>query len=258
MLGGQSVKFEQKGEVGVIYLNEPEKMNALSMSLKAELLQLLEDIKRKDAIKILILTGNGKGFCAGGDIHAMQEPYDAAEIKRGMELSTDIIKKMRSLDQITISAVNGFAAGAGFSLALSTDLAIAEQRVKFIIAFKNVGLIPDLGLHRYLEKAVGSRKAKEWIFNGKTITAEEALDYGFVNHVVEDAQGMAHAMELAEALLSGPIEAFKVSKRLLNDLEEDRLEQVMSTETMHQVLLRGGEEHHRCLQQFLRNKTVKT
>lgn len=253
----QSVIYEQRGEVGIIYLNEPDKMNALSMALKKQLLTVLQRIHQQ-AINVLIITGNGKGFCAGGDLTAMQESYDAMAIKESMELSTQIVQQLRALPQITISVVNGFAAGAGFSLALSTDLTIAEKQAKFIIAFKSVGLIPDLGLHYYLQKALGSRLAKEWIFQGKIIPALEAQSYQFVNEVVPKDEGLEHALKLAEELLAGPIEAFKASKRILNELEDEQVKQVMEKENLVQVILRGEKEHEGCLQQFLQNKVVKT
>jgi len=256
-LEGQSVIFEQRGDVGIVYLNEPEKMNALSMVLKKQLLTVLQRIQQQD-IKVLIITGNGKGFCAGGDLTAMQEAYDAMAIKESMEISSQIVQQLRALPQLTISVVNGFAAGAGFSLALSTDLTIAEEQAKFIIAFKNVGLIPDLGLHYHLQKALGSRIAKEWVYQGRTITALEAQSYQFVNQVVAKDQGLEHALKLAEELLTGPIEAFKASKRIFNELEDAQLKQVMDIENLVQVILRGEEEHKGYLQQFLQNKTVKT
>ncbi|MEK3765419.1 enoyl-CoA hydratase/isomerase family protein [Solibacillus sp. FSL K6-4121] len=249
--------FEKQGDIGVVYLNEPTKMNALSMALKRELLNTLYTIQQQD-IKILVITGNGKGFCAGGDLIAMQEVYDALAIKESMEISKQIVQQLRTLPQLTISVVNGFAAGAGFSLALSTDFAIAEEQAKFVIAFKNVGLIPDLGLHYHLQKALGSRIAKEWVYEGKILTALEAQNYQFVNKVVAKNHGLEHALKLAEELLAGPIEAYKASKRIFNELEDAQLKQVMETENLVQVILRGESEHKECLKQFLQNKKVKT
>lgn len=245
-----SIRTESYGQIRVITLNEPKKMNALSFELKHELLTELQSLQFNQDIKVIILTGSGKAFCAGGDVKAMQESYDAESIRRNMELSKHIIMLIRNCEKLVISMVNGVAAGAGMSLALATDLSIAEKNAKFILAFKNLGLIPDLGLHYYLPNIIGEKKAKKWFCDGASLTAMEALGEGLINEVVEEGTGMEYAIEMAQQLLEGPVDSFILSKSLINQQSNDQIEKIMTLENMHQTLLRGNEDHLKRLQTF--------
>lgn len=240
--------------IAYIYLNEPNSLNALSNRLKEQLLLKLDELERNDEVLCIILAGKGKSFCAGGDLRAMQDPYDPLAIKRGMSLSKRIVEKLRNMTKITIAAVHGYAAGAGMSLALANDLVFAEEDTKFVLSFKNVGLIPDLGLHYHLSQRVGEWKAKEWMWTGKTITVEEAMQYGLVMEKVKKGKIFDRVTEFAKRLVEGPIDAYVTSKSIINQTGSMKIEDVMERENDMQSILRGSEGHRSALENFLNRR----
>lgn len=250
-----SVLSDKSNGIATLYLNEPKSRNALSQRLKEELKESLIEAERDRSIKVVIIASKGEVFCAGGDIKAMsQKKYDALEIKKIMDDSSGIIEIIREMSKITISAVNGFAAGAGISLALATDLMVAEEDTKFLLSFKNVGLIPDLGLHYYLSRAVGERRAKEWIWNGKTISVEEAQNAGFVNEIASKGEAIQKALELGNKLNEGPIQSYIFSKLLINSSSISRFEDVLLKENDLQCILRGTYNHQEGLKAFFEKR----
>lgn len=252
----EKVILERLGEIGIIHFNEGAKMNALTAELKEDLRSVLDGLE-KESFKCIIFTGRGQSFCAGGDIEAMQQPYDADLVRSGMQLSSDIIEKIRNLNAITISAVNGFAAGAGFSIALACDYVLVTPTTKFVLAFKNVGLVPDLGLHSHLLQIAPMQQVKQWIFEGKVFTAEEAHAAKFANRIV-DGDVLEAAIAYAKQLNQGPIDAYLQSKKILHHIVDEQFVKTMGQENLAQVHLRAGEEHIQCLTQFLNKKIVKS
>lgn len=255
-MNNRKVMFERIDDIGIVSFHEPEKLNALTAALKNDLLHVLEQLEQQSSLKAVIFTGRGKSFCAGGDLEAMQQPYDAQAIQQSMDVSTNMIEKIRSLNMVTISAVNGFAAGAGFSIALACDVVIATPSTKFVLAFKNVGLVPDLGLHAHLLRIAPMQKVKQWIFEGKVFSAEEAVAAQFVHTIVE-GDVVEAAIAYADELLRGPIEAYLQSKKILHELDDAQFIRSMQRESFAQVYLRAGDEHEQCLHRFLMNKVTK-
>jgi len=249
-----SVEVNITGPIATVYLNEPDSLNALTKSLKESLYVALEQIENNHEIKVVIFTGRGRAFCAGGDVKAMKQDYDSLEAKKGMDLSAKIIKKIRQLEKITISAVNGYAAGAGMGLAISTDIIIAEENAKFYLSFKNVGLISDLGLHYHLPRIVGEWKAKEWMWKGRIITAQEAQKYGFVAEVVPTEKLMEKAYDLANELVEGPIQSYIFSKQIINHSQNLSLDGVLERENNIQTIIKGTEEHKNAVEKFFLKK----
>lgn len=254
---GNSVLLKADNGIATLFLNEPKSLNALSMSLKLDLLDALNKIKEDSDIRFVIITGNGKAFCAGGDIHAMAEKVDPLEIKRNMEISVRIIDTLRKLPKIVLAAVHGYAAGAGFSISLASDLIVAEEGTRFVLSFKNVGLNPDLGLLYHLPKIVGEWKAKEWIWNGAKITAEEAKDFGFVKEVVPKGQVYERAHEIAKELISGPMQSYIHSKLIINSSSYLSLEDVLQMESEAHSLLRETYDHREGVQAFFEKRLPK-
>ncbi|MEX2103753.1 MAG: enoyl-CoA hydratase-related protein, partial [Bacilli bacterium] len=236
---------------------EPDSLNALSISLKQSLIHALLQVANDRDIKIVVLSGKGKAFCAGGDIKAFGVKKSATEIKRSMEDSIKIIKTIQEMKKPVIAAVHGYAAGAGFSIALAADLIIAEEGTKFGLAFKNVGLIPDLGGHYFLPKVFGYWKAKELIWKGATITAEEAERYGFINRITPKGQLYDMAQQWAEELASGPTEAFAYSKSIMNQAYTSNLHQIFELENHAQSILRGTIDHQEGVQAFLEKRSPR-
>lgn len=246
----KSVEVVCQEGITIVYLNEPDSLNALSKTLKEELGKVLAQIENDDSIKVVIFTGRGRSFCAGGDVKAMKLSYDPIEVKKGMEASANMIKKIRGLSKITISAVNGYAAGAGMSLAISSDIIIADENAKFVLSFKNVGLIPDLGLHYHLLRRVGEWKAKEWIWSGKRLTAQEAYEYGFVTEIVPDGLLLNRALEKAQELIKGPIQSYISSKLIINRFQQASLDEVLEKEVDIQTIIKGTNEHKEAVNMF--------
>lgn len=254
---GDSVLLEKGNGIATVYLNEPNSLNVLRKSLKEDLLNVLGIIEKDTEIGVVIFAGKGRSFCAGGDIKAMAEVDHPLEIKKNMEESARIVETIRKMPKITIAAVHGYAAGAGFSLALATDLIVAEEGTKFFLSFKNVGLIPDLGLHYHLPKLLGEWKAKEWIWNGVKITAEEARIYGFVKEIAPKGQVYEKACKIGQELLEGPIQSYIYSKLIINSSSSFRFEDVLRMENDTQTILRGSRDHKEGVSAFLEKRAPK-
>lgn len=237
------VRYEKKGQIALITLQAPKVKNALIQELKEELWEVVKRLEADRSIKVVLIAGSDNAFCSGGDLKAMLAPYNANNIHDSMTLSTAILEKLRALPAIVVAVVNGHAAGAGFSLALATDYIISEEQSKWVLAFKSVGLLPDLGLHYHLPRLVGEKRAMQWIFEGKTLSAQQCLDYGLINEVVGTGEAIARAEAFAKLLLSGPIHAFIQSKLLIHQLTKGILSETMREENKIQTLLRDGKEH---------------
>lgn len=253
-MNNDNIKVNFQNQIAFITLNEPNSLNALSNRLKEKLISVLEKIEKNNDIKLIILKGDGKAFCAGGDIRAMQDPYDPLKINDGMNLSKDIVMKIRTMPKLIITVVHGFVAGAGMSLALATDVIFAEENTKFLLSFQNVGLIPDLGLHYYLPRKIGEWKAKEWIWEGITLSVEEAIEYGFVKEEVSKGKVLDKATEFSQKLVNGPIDAYITSKLIINNSGSMKIEDVMERENNMQSILRGSKAHKNALKDFIKRK----
>ena len=179
------VEIEMKNRIGHIILNRPDKLNALSREMVEQVIHSLNTLLQDDAIKAIIVSGNGKAFCAGGDIESMKNLSDANEIVKWIDFVSGLSKKLMDMDKYVIAAVHGYAAGAGFSIALAADFIIADEDAKFALSFTNIGLIPDLGLIKLLTERVSPPIAKEWISSGKVISAQEAHSNGIINRIMQ-------------------------------------------------------------------------
>jgi len=247
---GESVLIEKKDGVGLIFLNEPDSRNALSVAIKEGLMKALDELDRDPGIKVLLIAGKGRAFCAGGDLRTMGNNQTFFEAKSRMDDSSRVVKKIISINKPVIAAVHGYAVGAGFSLALACDLIVAEEGAKFGLAFKNIGLIPDLGLHYFLTKTTSPWKVKEWIWTGAMISAEEGWRFGFVNRLVPEGQGLSCAEDLARELAQGPLKAYALTKSILRQAATLQLENVLELESYGQSALRQTKDHQEGVQAF--------
>lgn len=238
-----SVLIEKAGKVAVVKLNEPASLNALSLSLKNALLDALDQLHRDPDVTALVVAGNGRAFCAGGDIRAMSGNVTVLQGKERMEDAARIVQMLTSMKKPVVAAVHGYAVGAGFSIALACDLVVAEEGTKFGLAFKNIGLIPDLGLHYFLLQAVPPWKAKEWIWSGAMIPAEDGYRYGFVNRLAPSGQGLETALAMARELAEGPLQAYKLTKSILHKAVNMRLDDVLELENFGQAAVRQTGDH---------------
>lgn len=220
---------EKKNGVGIITLNRPDKLNSFNDELTFQLQDALKEMEKDKEVRAIIITGAGRGFCAGQDLQSRsiaqevgQRPSLGDSIRRRYN---PIVTKLRRMEKPIIAAVNGVAAGAGASVALACDFRIITEKTSFIQSFTKVGLVPDSGATFILPRLVGVTKAFELMLSADKLTAEDALKLGIVNKVVSDENLMKEATELAEKLAQGPTKAFALTKRAVNravfhDLEE--------------------------------------
>jgi 2-(1,2-epoxy-1,2-dihydrophenyl)acetyl-CoA isomerase len=217
------------GGVLTLTLNRPEVLNAITPSLLDELTAALQDAAAGHDVRAVIITGAGRGFCSGQDLRAAAGDggLDVAAILR--DHYAPAIRAIRSMDQPVIAAVNGVAAGAGFSLALACDLRVAAESATFVQAFVRIGLIPDLASTYFLPRLVGPARAAELTMLGETVVAARALELGIVNRVVPDAELGTIAFELAARLARGP-RSIGLTKRALDVSAQNDLEAQLAVE----------------------------
>lgn len=210
--------MKKENRIAFITMNRPEKRNAMSYDLVKELISTLKAAEEDPEIRVVILAGSGKGFSAGGDLETIHRLNDSASIMNYMKKALEVVQLIRNMDTYVIAAVQGFAAGAGFSIALSADFIVAEKNATFISSFSNIGLIPDLGLIKTLTDNVPSPLVKEWISSARPIPANELKDWGLVNRVVE-GDVVKEAVSFSEFITEGPPLANRFVKQFVNHAE---------------------------------------
>ena len=228
----------------IIKLNTPDNMNALDARMSEELDDALLQCQEDYDIKAIIITGNGKAFCAGGNVKAMADAPDAEVFLA--ELSGWIHKpvhRIQTMEKIVIAAVNGHAVGAGCALVMACDLRYASKKAKFNMGFMKIGLAPGCGTY-FLPKLVGKAKAAELIYLSETIDADTAEKLGLVNHVSEPDELMPHVLEIADIIENGPTLAIGRAKTLLRLSERSLLEEHLAAER-HMISISGATDDFR-------------
>jgi enoyl-CoA hydratase/carnithine racemase len=231
-MGYKTIIVEKRSGMAILTFNRPETLNAMNVDMSEETADAIDEISRDESTRVIIITGAGKGFCSGADVREelariadMQEELGETteggpgtifeRIMQGKPTILTIPPRLRSMDKPVIGAINGIAAGGGFSIALACDLRIASEKAKFSMAFILRGLIPDCGGTFFLPKLIGSARACELVFTGDIIDANEAERIGLVNNIVPHEKLMESAEELANKLLKRPPIAVKYSKRAI-------------------------------------------
>jgi 2-(1,2-epoxy-1,2-dihydrophenyl)acetyl-CoA isomerase len=229
---------EREGAVLTLRMNCPERLNALNVELGRALVDALVRAGRDEAVRVVVLTGAGRGFCAGGDLDLLR---DARARNAGNELEglvragKQIALTICSMPKPVIGAVNGPAAGGGMNLALACDIRIASDAASFCEAFARIGLFPDFGGMYFLPRLVGVAKAAELFWSAETISAAEAARLGIVNRVVPQEAFAEETKKFAAQLAATPPMAMRAIKRMLFDSEREALEKVLDEEIQRQV-----------------------
>lgn len=226
------VEVTRDGSVQTITLNRPEVLNAFNRALHAALHAALEEA-RDPQVRAVVITGAGRGFCAGQDLSEFQEVPDIGASLRATYHPN--VLAIRSLDKPVLAAVNGACAGAGLSLACACDLRVASADASFVPGFVGIGLVPDAGGTHFVHRLLGAR-AFEWMTSNRRLTAAEAQAWGLVSEVVEPEQLGPRAAELAATLASGPTRAIGLTKRLLDHAATSTLEEQLELEADLQAL----------------------
>ena len=215
----ENIIFEKEENIAIITFNRPEAMNALNNQTRAEFRAAIDDVAEDDSIKVLILTGSGKAFVAGSDIKEFNAttPFAAHNIMRLGEM-------VEKLEKPVIAAVNGFCLGGGNEIAMGCDIIIASEKAKFGQTEVNIGIIPGGGGTQRLPRLIGVCRAKELIYTGDIIRAEEADRLGLVNRVVPMDELMPAAKELAKKIAAKSAAALKLAKTAINRGMQTNLE----------------------------------
>ena len=255
----ETIIVTQTNNIATITLNRPNSANGINPILARELATAALDCDKNTSIRCVILTANGKLFCAGGDLKSVGgEPEKAAAKIKGM--ADDLHRATSSfarMEKPFIVAVNGMAAGAGFSIAITGDFVIAAESAKFTMAYTAAGLSPDGSSSYYLPRLVGMRKAMDLMITNRRLTAHEAENWGLINQVVPDDALQTTAMELAQKLAKGPTDAFATVKKLLLCSFDNSLETQMELEgraISHHAGVTNGKEG---VQAFLEKRKPK-
>ncbi|MCC6960227.1 MAG: enoyl-CoA hydratase [Dehalococcoidia bacterium] len=254
-MSDQDVLYEKRSDgVALITLNRPDSLNAMGGHLLPMLADALQDAERDRAVRAIVLTGAGRGFCAGGDVRGMQSRNDsqsaaaadpeANPVTRAMSTLERTTAELRAVHDITslrlhttpkptIALVNGVAVGAGFSLALACDVRVCSDRARFGTAFRNVGLSGDFGGSYFLPRIVGAGKARELYLTAEIIDAQKALALGIANLVVPHDDLMTEGMAFCAKIAAGPTATYGRMKANLNLSETGTLQEVLDQEAIN-------------------------
>lgn len=231
----ENIRFEVQGSIARLTLNRPDKMNSFNAAMHAELRVALDLVQEDKAIRVLVLTGAGRGFCAGQDLSDKQVQFVPGEAAPDLGEVVEqnykpLILRLQNLRVPTIAAVNGMAAGAGASLALACDLVIACKAASFLQAFSKVGLIPDTGGTWFLPQRVGMARAMGLALLADKLSAEKAADWGLIWAAVDDAEFVATVDALAAQLSTAPTKALVRTRQAMHAAPGHTLEQQLSME----------------------------
>ncbi|NLG31983.1 MAG: enoyl-CoA hydratase/isomerase family protein [Syntrophomonadaceae bacterium] len=252
-----AITVSEKEGIGYLTMNRPEKLNALNMVIREEMTQALEGFARNDDIRVIVITGAGRAFSAGGDIQSFVEnEIDVISGRKRIQSLSRLLTTIVNLEKPVICAVNGIAVGAGCNLALSGDIIIAAEEAKFSEIFIKVGLVPDCGGMYFLPRLVGLPKAKELIFTGEMITAQQAKELGMINYVVPRNELDTVVYEQAKKIAAGSPIALGLAKSILNRSLSCDLPTLLELEAFAQGACFQSEEHRQLVRDFVaRSKT---
>ena len=245
--------------VATLTMNRPDRLNAMSRPMLEAMLAALVRLAEDPAVGVVVLTGAGRGFCAGGDVKAMAEGTEfltgtLEETAHALRSQMEVSRWLHEMPKPTIAMVRGAAAGAGLSLALACDLRVASETAKFGTAFARVGYSGDFGGSYYLTQLVGTAKARELYYTAALLDAREALALGMVNRVVPDDRLEPETLELAGRIARGPRVALRYMKRNLNAAETGTLAQLLDLEALHHCRTGMTEDHREAARAFVEKR----
>src|SRR5215813_7395930 len=253
----ETLIVDQSGTIATITLNRPDARNALDFVMRRELLDALDEIEANPAARVVILTGAGGHFCAGGDVKNMRQRQGAADGQVRVGLLNRAVLRLVNFPLPTIAMVDGYAVGAGSNLALCCDLIVASDRAKFGELFCKIGLVVDGGGTWLLSRVIGLARAKELIFTADIIDAAEAARIGLVNRVVPAAELQAATRALAEKIAGGPPAVLRMAKHMVNRAATSDLAAALDLEAFSQGIAISSEDHQEGLAAFFEKRPPK-
>src|SRR5918992_521190 len=255
-----NIKVTSEAGVATITLDRPEKLNAFAGHMRRDLADALEHAASDREVRVVVITGAGRGFCAGADVGYMAElmsRQDVEEFTRLLGAGRRVLTTIRQMAKPVIASVNGPAYGAGFNLALCCDLRIASESASFSQSFIKVGLHPDWGGTYFLPRVVPSNLACEMFFLGDAINAERAAQLGIVNRVVADRELQAETRRLAERLRDAPYKSIAAAKHAVYMSEESSIERMLQYETEAQLQCFQSKEARERVRAFLERRAPR-
>lgn len=253
----QFLQIEKQDAIALLRFNRPERLNAFATEMGQEICLALRALFEDDSVRVVILTGNGKGFCAGADVNYLSELATTKNSARGrilVETGNEIITLIHTAEKPVIAAINGPAAGGGASIALACDFRLMAQSASLGFTFIRIGLHPDLGCTYFLLRLAGPAKAAELLMSGEMISAEEALQLRLVNRVVPDAELGPAAMKLAESLVEKSPLVLRLLKKGLQQSHGQSLDAMLKYEVYAQSLCFESPEAAAAIEKFLASR----
>jgi enoyl-CoA hydratase/carnithine racemase len=254
-LPSQHFEWRHEGRVGVITLNRPERKNPLTFEIYAQLRDLFRSLHEASEVRAVVLTGAGGNFCSGGDVHEIIGPLtqmDAAGLLNFTRMTGDLVKAMRDCPQPIVAAVDGVCAGAGAILAMAADFRLGTERAKTAFLFTRVGLAGcDMGACAILPRLIGHGRASELLYTGRSMTADEALAWGFFNRLAAPENVLNDALALAADIAQGPTFAHAMTKRMLHREWHMPIDAAIDAEAEAQAVCMQTEDFRRAYRAFV-------
>jgi 2-(1,2-epoxy-1,2-dihydrophenyl)acetyl-CoA isomerase len=249
----KDIELIREDRIAFITLNRPEVLNALSETMKVELIQALKETEEDDDIRVMILTGRGRAFCAGADLNRFVEfqKRDKDHKKKTRFGSLDLPRAFIQYPKPIIAAINGPAYGFGFTVTLTCDIRLASERAKFSCAFVRIGVTPEFCSTYFLPRLIGYGKAAELVFTARPFDAREALEIGAINRVYPHDRLIPEAKKMAGEIASMPSTAVQKSKEILRHAMQSTLDQIIQHESMVFLDCMKTEEHQLALGKLL-------
>jgi 2-(1,2-epoxy-1,2-dihydrophenyl)acetyl-CoA isomerase len=245
---------EQRENILILKLNRPDKFNSFNREMAMELIGALEKAANDKQVRAILITGEGKAFCAGQDLAEAIDPNGPGIKKIVEEHYNPIILGIRNNTKPIVCAVNGVAAGAGANIALACDVVIAAKSASFIQAFSKIGLIPDSAGTFFLPRLVGLQKASALMMLGDKVGAEEALSMGMIYKVIDDSELQNKSIEIAITLSNLPTKALGLTKKLLNQSLHSDLQTQVNAERDEQVVAANSYDYQEGVKAFLEKR----
>ena len=250
-----SIELRVENKVAFIALNRPEVFNSFNREMALSLQSILDDCEKNDGVRAIVLTGNGKAFCAGQDLKEVTSPELNPGFKAILEEHYNpIITRIRAIRKPIIAAVNGVAAGAGANIALACDVVIATEKASFIQAFSLIGLIPDSAGTFFLPRLIGFQKASALMMLGDKVSAEEAERIGMIYKYFSVEDFEASVEKLAIKMANMPTKALGMIKDVLNQSLTNTLEQQLALESKHQIEAASSDDYKEGVSAFVEKR----
>ena len=250
-----SIELKINNKVAFISLNRPDVFNSFNREMALSLQKILDNCSTDNSVRAIVITGNGKAFCAGQDLKEVTDPDLNPGFRKILEEHYNpIIQKIRTIEKPIIAAVNGVAAGAGANIALACDIVLASENASFIQAFSKIGLIPDSAGTFFLPRLIGFQKASALMMLGDKVSAVEAEKLGMVYKVIASENFIEEVAKLAETLAEMPTKAIGLTKRLLNQSMTNNLENQLALESDLQIEASSSNDYKEGVTAFVEKR----